>query len=86
MKSMPIANGTDPVVDTVKDRRARVKIMFLFELVNYVRVREAKFTREDVDVVGSSIQGLWIDPESITTSLTISNCMAIAHKLRGIGF
>lgn len=46
VKPTPNADGTDPAVDPLKDRRARGKIILLLDPVNYVHVREAKTAKE----------------------------------------
>lgn len=44
----PISNaeGTLPAIDERKCRRARAKIIFLLDLINYVHVKHAKTDRE----------------------------------------
>ncbi|XP_062700064.1 uncharacterized protein LOC134284799 [Aedes albopictus] len=100
VKPTPNADGTDPVVDAVKDRRARAKIILLLDPVNYVHVREAKSAREAWSKLEAAFEDSGLTRKVgllrklITTSLTTSNSMetfvndviATAHQLRGIGF
>lgn len=100
VKPTPNADGTLPVADALKDRRARAKIILLLDPVNYVHVREAKSARDTWSKLEAAFEDSGLTRKVgllrklITTSLATSNSMetfvndiiATAHQLRGIGF
>ncbi|KXJ72145.1 hypothetical protein RP20_CCG018741 [Aedes albopictus] len=100
VKPTPNADGTDPAVDPLKDRRARGKIILLLDPVNYVHVREAKTAKEAWSKLESAFEDTGLTRKVgllrklITASLATNGSMetyvntivATAHQLRGIGF
>lgn len=100
VKPIPNADGTMPVVDAKKDRRAKAKIILLLDPVNYVHVQEAKSayeawtklenafedsgTERKVGLLSKLINTRLINCTSMVDY--VNRIVSTSHQLRGIGF